>query len=176
MYLKVLLIFIVFIGGLACKQKSKPAKQLEILRDKNLGIVIEFAQSSKIDVTANRFTVFNIERPQFDTQFHLLSTEKNQIIEKYYSLSLYDLNDIDISSKLVYIKDNCMDMPKLYTTLTFNSNQNIQRIQIDASCHEYSRQDKTKASRVKEFIDFVANIIMKKPEVSNAPPSDIIYY
>ena len=75
-----------------------------------------------------------------------------------------------------FLKDNCMDMPKLYTTLTFNSNQNIQRIQIDASCHEYSRQDKTKASRVKEFIDFVANIIMKKPEVSNAPPSDIIYY
>ena len=174
--MKALLISIAFLGLLGCKRKTNQEKHIETIRDKNLEITIEYAQSSKIDLTRKLYTVYNIDRPQFDTNFQLLPAEKDQIIEKYYSLALYNLTEVDTFRRAVYITDNCMNMPKLYTTLTFKTNQTIQKIQIDGSCDNYSNRNKIAAEKVNDFLQLVANIIMTKPVVKNAPASDIIYY
>jgi hypothetical protein len=176
MYLKALLIFVALFGLFGCKRKVNEEMQLEMALDKNLEITIEYAQSSKLDLTRALYTVYNLERPQFDAHFKLLPTEKDQIIEKYYSVSLYELADVDSIRGTVYIGDNCMDMPKLYTILTFKSNEKIQKIQIDNSCDKYLGQNKIYARKVNDFLDFVENIVLKKPEVKSARTSDIIYY
>ena len=175
MYLKALLVLVALYGLFGCKRRENKEKRLEIVPDKNLDIIIEYAQSSKIDLTKAVYTVYYWERPQLDVPFKLLPTERSKIIEKYYSLSLYELTNVDSILGTVYISDYCTDMPKLYTILTFKSNQNVQKLQI-ASCDQYSVRDKTDAKKVNDFLDFVANIILKKPEVKNAPRSDIIYY
>jgi hypothetical protein len=121
------------------------------------------------------YTVFFTYKPPVEVKFELTSAEKAQIISKYYSLALYELKEVDAHWGTIYIEDECMIMPKIYTYLTIERDSITQQIQIDEACDDYSHGKSDTAQRVKIFLDFVNGIIKAKPEVKNAPKSDIFY-
>jgi hypothetical protein len=161
---------------IACKPSNSPDQVREkVPVDKNLQVVIKNALSNKIDLIKGIYTVFFISKPPFEVKFELTPIEKEQIINKYYSLALYELKEVDAHWGTIYIEDECMIMPKIYTYLTVERDSVTQQIQVDESCDDYSWGKSDRAQRVKTFLQFVDGIIKAKPEVKNAPESDIWY-
>ncbi|HZH94309.1 MAG TPA: hypothetical protein VEY06_00430, partial [Flavisolibacter sp.] len=78
------------------------------MKNDNIEIVIQIAQSYRYDLHRGTYTTFNMQRDTI-INFHLTEEEKRQIVHKYYSLGLDDLNGKQ------EIEDNCLIMPKLYT-------------------------------------------------------------
>lgn len=138
-------------------------------------MVIEYAQSNKVDLAKGIYTVFFMGKLPLEIKFKLSAAERAQIIDKYYSLSIDKLNEIDQITGNVYIEDKCMIMPKTYTYLTAKRDSITQQIQIDEGCDDYSPDKSDIAKKVKAFLRYVDTIIQSKPEVKNAPHSDIIY-
>lgn len=173
--MKWLLILILSLS-LSCGSKFNPdSNKQKTAIDKNFHLVIEYAQSSKVDVTKGVYTVFFVDRPPLNIKFLLSASERKQIIDKYYSLSIDELNDIDEMTGTVYIEDKCMIMPKTYTYVTVRRDSTIQKIQIYEECDDYSFNMSNKAKRVKAFLQYVDKIIQSKSEVKNAPRSNIMY-
>lgn len=110
-----------------------------------------------------------------EVRFELTSAEKDQIIGQYYSLALYEMKKVDAHWGTIYIEDECMLMPKIYTYLTVERDSITQQIQIDETCDDHGHGKSDRAQRVKSFLEFVDGIIKAKREVKNAPASDIFY-
>jgi len=144
------------------------------IKEKNIDIIIEGSQSYKYDLTHEVFTVFYMSKAPTEIMFHLSNEEKSKIIDKYYALNLEQLKKIDSRTGNIYIEDNCMTMPKDYTILRVKTKTISQVIQIDIGCDEYNSNSNV-ARRIKEFIKYTLNIIQAKPEIKNAPTSDVIY-
>jgi len=160
----------------ACKPSNSPEQTKEkVSVDKNLQVVIKNALSTKVDLMKGIYTVFFIGKPPLEVKFELTPAEKEQVINKYYSLALYELKEVDPQWKTIYIEDECMIMPKTYTYLTVEWDNVTQQIQIDEACDDYSQGKSDRAQRVKAFLHFVNEIIKAKPEVKTAPESDIFY-
>ena len=138
------------------------------MKDDNIEIVITFAQSYKYDLTRGTFTIFNF---QGDTTIHfrLSEQEKRQIVQKYYSLGLDDFNGKQ------NIEDNCLVLPKLFTTLYIKSKKKEQEIIIDEDCEDYKGFVTSKGKNVAAFLKFIDRILKAKPELKDAPTSDIMY-
>lgn len=172
-----MLLYLIASVLLACHAKVTPeTNRKKVPVDYNLEVVVKYALSNKIDLVKGLYTVFFMGKPQTDIKFKLSPSEKQRIIEKYYSLALYELNEVNKTTGTVYIEDECMIMPKFYTYLTFKKDSLTQNIQIDEDCDEYNSSDISEAAeRVKEFIRFFNGIIRTKPEIKNAPASNIIY-
>src|SRR5215218_4455177 len=98
-----LVFLVLLLSIIACSTNDK-------MKDGNIEIVIQIAQSYKYDLHQETYTTFNM---QGDTTiyFHLTKEEKRQVVQKYYSLGLDELKGKQ------EIEDNCLVMPKLYTTL-----------------------------------------------------------
>ncbi len=99
----------------------------------------------------------------------------SSIIDKYYDLMIYELEDINRITKNIYIKDECKTMPKLFTILQIRSKDINQEIQIDQDCNDFYLSNFKTAKKVKSFINFIEGIIQSKPEIKNAPKSHIWY-
>lgn len=138
------------------------------LKDENLAIVIQIAQSYNYDLQQETYTVFNM-KSDTTIHFHLTIEEKKQIIERYYSLHLEELQGKQ------EIEDNCLIMPKLYTTLKVKSKVQKQEIVIDENCADYKGLFNTQGKRIAAFLQYVSNLLETKAEIKNAPRSDIMY-
>ena len=159
-----------------CNPSNNPKQIREkVPVDKNLRVVIKNGLSDKVDLMKGVYTVFFIGKPPVEVKFELTSAEKAQIINKYYFLALYELKEVNAHWGTIYIEDECMTMPKIYTYLTVEGDGITQQIQIDESCDDYSRGKSDRAQRVKTFLEFVNGIIKVKPGMKDAPESDIIY-
>ncbi|MEP6465717.1 MAG: hypothetical protein ABJB05_05410 [Parafilimonas sp.] len=137
------------------------------VKDKNLNILIEEA-TSKYDLTKQAYTVHRYEGDS-TIKFELTKLEKEKIVSYYYNLKLDELHD-----KLT-IEDNCMTMPKFYSTLTVKSKTQNQKIIIDIDCKDYKGIFNTKGKRVSLFIYFVENIINSNPKIKSVPESNYIF-
>ena len=122
------------------------------------------------------YTLYFINnKPPTVISFHLTDIEKKNITNKYYSLKLYKLNKINNITGNIYIKDKCMTMPKDRTILEVKTKGRKQEIQIDLYYDSFYLSNFIEANRVKKFINFVLLIVNSKPEMKNAPSSDIMY-
>lgn len=135
----------------------------------NIEIIIKSSKSYQFDLKKEVFTVFYLSKPPTQIKFHLTNEEKSKIIDKYYSL------DLDKIPGKIKIEDECMYMPKLYTILKVNTKNASQEIEIDSECDDFYFSNFQKANRVKKFLKFVGSILQSKPEIKNAPISDILY-
>lgn len=66
-------------------------------------------------------------------------------------------------------------MPKFYTVLLVKSKKGIQKIKIDEDCNDFYGSDHYQARKVKKYLEFIYKVLQSKPEINNAPDSDIIY-
>ena len=139
-----------------------------IIKDDNIEIVIQRAQSYQYDLQLKTYTVFNM-KGDTTIQFHLSREEKRQIVDRYYRLGLGDLQGQQ------EIEDNCHIMPKLYTTLKVKSKEHPLEIIIDEDCRNYNGLFNKRGQNVAEFLQYVINLLKTKPEIKNAPFSDIMY-
>ena len=146
---------------ISCSQNDK-------MKDDNIEIVIKIAQSYKYDLTRGAYTIFNIQGDS-TIHFHLSEKEKQQIVQKYYSLGL------DKFKGKQAIEDNCLVMPKLFTTLHVKSNKEEQEIIIDEDCDDYKGIFDSKGKNIAAFLKFIDHTLHGKQEIKNAPLSDIIY-
>lgn len=146
----------------SCLTKSK-------IVDPNIEISIEDAQSYKYDLTEQTYTVFRIFKTDTIIHFKLSAKERAQIIQKYYDL---ELNLIEGAQQ---VEDACMIMPKLYTTLQVKSQQGLQQIIIDEGCSDFKPSFANRGKSIQTFLKFVKKILKDKPEIYNAPNSDIMY-
>jgi hypothetical protein len=137
--------------------------------DPNIDISIAGAQSYKYDLTKQTYTVFRIFKADTIIHFELSVKEREQIIQQYYDL---ELNDIKGTHS---IEDDCMIMPKLYTTLQVKSQHGLQEIMIDEECSDFKPGVTGEGKRIQVFLKFVKKIINSKPAISSAPQSDILY-
>ena len=144
-------------------------------KDKNLEIIIEYAQSYKYDLTRSVYTVFYLDKPTTEIKFSLSNEEKNKIIEKYYDLRIHKISGIDKEMGTIYIQDRCWIMPKLYTILHVKAKNRLQDIQIDESCDDFHWRNSNRAKRINKFLQLIDEILQSKPEIKNAPKSDIGY-
>ena len=157
-----LLVFI-FISRLAsCLTKPK-------IIDPNIKISIEDAQSYKYNLANQTYTVNRIFHPDTTIHFELTAKEREEIINKYYDL---ELNVLEGKQR---IEDECMIMPKLYTTLEVKSQRGLQEIMIDEGCNDFKSSFTNQGKKIQMFLKFVEKILKDKPEIINAPKSDIIY-
>lgn len=145
------------------------------VRDKNITIIIDFAQSYKYDLTAGVYTVHFMDKPDTTIKFQLSPDEINKIVDKYYEFEIDNISGVHKDLGTIVIEDNCMIMPKLYTILHVRSKTKLQDIQIDEGCDDLSLGDVKRGKSVKLFLNFVRAIVKSKPEINNAPQSDIIY-
>ena len=138
-------------------------------KDNDIEFIIQESQSYKYDLKQHTYTVFKVHG---DTTIHfnLSENEKEQILGKYYKLGLDNIhNDIKI-------EDDCNIMPKLYTTLLVRLNEKTHSIFIDDTCSDYKFALDNYAQKIKIFLQFIYTILKEKPEIKNAPTSDIIYF
>ena len=145
------------------------------IKTEPIEIVITSDISYKYDLSNGLYTVFYNNKPPTIISFHLTDIEKKNITNKYYSLKLYKLNKINNITGNIYIKDKCMTMPKDRTILEVKTKGRKQEIQIDFYCDSFYLSNFIEANRVKKFINFVFHILREKPEIKNAPSSDIWY-
>ena len=147
----------------------------DTIKDRNIDMVIEYAQSYKYDLTSEVCTVFYIDKSPTEIKFHLSGKEKNKIIDEYYNLEINKISGLDKIIGNTYIEDECMIMPKLYTILHVKIKNKLQNIQIDEDCDDFFLSNFGKANKIKKFLRFVDNILKSKPEIKNAPRSNILY-
>jgi len=152
-------VLLIAIVGYYCSPK-KPI-------DNNISIIINNAQSYKWDLKKQTYTIFFVSKPPLEVKFSLSQSEKKTIISKYYELNLNNLGE------KVEFNDECLSMPKLFTTLSIYAQSWSQQITIDESCNDF--QDSKNAKNVKAFLEFVKGIIASKPEIKKLPRSDIMY-
>ncbi|MDZ4793323.1 MAG: hypothetical protein SGI83_03510 [Bacteroidota bacterium] len=138
--------------------------------NERVDIVIEIVQSYKYDIGKKVYTVYFLEKKPNEIFFELSKEEDMKVQEKYYALNL------DKCNGNFEIENNCLITPKLYTVVTMNSKNNKQRIKIYSDCNKYSSKDLKMAKRVNEFINFIIELVQKKPEIRNAIPSDMLYF
>lgn len=145
----------------ACLSQNK-------IKESNIEFIIQESQSYKYDLQRQIFTVYNMNG---DTtiHFHMSEKEKQQIINLYYNLGLENINNN------IKIEDNCLNMPKFYTTLKVKSKFQQHDIIIDEDCSDYKSLFKNDANQIKEFIQYIKRLLKKKTEIKNAPSSDIMY-
>ena len=188
-----LILFTLFILIISCKTHStKDAKNeiindsqspnynlnKDVIKDKNLEIQIEDAQSYKYDLSKGIFTIFFMVKT-LKINFQLTNDEKNKITDKYYDLGINQIAEKNEITGNIYIEDNCMDMPKLTTILKVKSKGRLQVIEIDTSCDDFYQpfylSNYNVPKRVKDFLQFIFTILQSKPSIKNLPQSDIIY-
>ncbi len=151
----------------ACHQKK--------VRDKDISIIINVAQSYKYDLTKGEYTVYFMDRPDTVLKFLLSPAEATKIVDRYYTLEIDNITGVDKELGTIYIEDNCMMMPKPYTILHIKSKSNSQDIQIDEGCDNFSIGNVKRGKSVKAFLDFIRDIMKSKSEIKNAPHSNVIY-
>jgi len=147
----------------------------EKIRDKSINIVINDAQSYKYDLINGVYTVYFMDRPDTAISFHLSPDEATKIVDAYYDLEIDNIKRVDKESGTILIKDNCMTMPKPFTILHVRSKIKLQDIQIDEGCDDFSFGNIKSGKSVKQFLDFIWTILKSKPEIKNAPHSNVMY-
>ncbi len=138
------------------------------IKDNDIEFIIQESQSYKYDLQQQTYTVLKM-RGDTTIHFNLSKNEKEQIVNEYYIFGLKNI-DQDIT-----IEDNCNNMPKLYTTLQINLKNHSYSILIDDDCTDYKFALKNNAQKIKMFLQFIYTILKEKPEIKNAPISDIMY-
>lgn len=146
----------------------------EKIRDKEIDIVINMAQSYKFDLTKGLYTVYFMDRPDTTIKFLLTPDETNKIIDKYYDLEIDNITEVEKELGKILIEDNCLTMPKPYTILHVRSKTKSQDIQIDEGCNDFSGNTK-RGKAVSMFLGFIRTILKLKPEIKNAPYSNVEY-
>lgn len=167
-----LLIVVIFQNGCISDRKSVKDREVD-MGDENIQVIIQHAQSYKVDVMNGIYSVFFISKPTLELKFELSIEEKRQIVEKFYSLDLPNL--LPDKAEVLHIEDECFIMPKIYTYLSVNGDSLTRQFEIDTSCDDFDQLNADKARRIKSFLEYVSKIIYAKPEVKNAPESDIFY-
>lgn len=152
------------------KQRSEPNSQ-----DRNLQIIIQYAQSYKVDLMKGLYTVLFINKPPLNVEFDLNLIEKAKIIDKFYALKLDEQMPDKVNSATMSFDDNCFIMPKIYTYLNVKGDSLAMQFKIDESCSDFIQPNADKAKKVKAFLDLVNEILKRKAELINAPKSDIFY-
>lgn len=160
-------VWCVFLLGYSCSSN-------EII-EKITKLEIEDAHSYKYDLDKCIYTVFYMDKQPLEIPFSLTAVEKEQILRAYNELKISELNEKNAITNNILIEDNCMTMPKLFTTLNISANGISRQIQIDEECKSYSFNNLWKAKRVKEFLSVIWKILKSKSEIKNAPKSDVIY-
>ena len=148
---------------------------VEKAREKSINIVIDGAQSYKYDLTQGIYTVHFMDRPDTVIRFFLSQDEANKIADMYYDLGIDDITGVNKESGTIFIEDNCMIMPKPYTILHVRSKTISQDIEIDEGCSNFSLSNEKRARSVALFLDLIRTILKSKPEITNAPRSNVMY-
>jgi len=138
-------------------------------KEEDIKITIDYPQSYRYEIDKELYTVFFLSKPALHIKFSLTKVELTKIKTKYYDLGIDNIAD-DTN-----FKDDCMIMPKLKTILTVKSESAIQRIEIDEDCDDFYVSNFLKANKVKEYLKIIREILKAKPEIKNAPMSDIMY-
>lgn len=144
-------------------------------KTKPLKIIIKSDLSYKYDLSNETYTVFYTNKPPQEIRFHLSDLEKKEIYEKYYSLRLDKIKKTGLVNDDILVKDKCEEMPKNKTVLHVQSREKNQEIKIDLSCNSFYLSNFIEADRIKTFIVFTLDIIRSKPQIKEAPSSDIMY-
>lgn len=144
-------------------------------KDTNIEIIINDDQSYKYDLKNGIYTIFYMSKPPSEIKFTSSKEEKNKIIDSYYTLKIDEITDIDKITGNIYIEDNCTTMPKSFTRLHIKTNYLLQEIQIDEDCNDFYLSNYIRANRIKRFLRIIRNILQSKPQIKNAPESDIWY-
>lgn len=160
------IVFISVITLLSCSSKVK---------DTNIEIIINDNQSYKYDLKNNVYTIYYMNKAATEIKFNLSKEEKHTIINSYYTLKIDKITDINKITGNIYIDDKCTTMPKSFTKLHIKTNYSLQEIQIDEDCNDFYLSNYLKAKRIKRFLKVIRNILQSKPQIKNAPVSDIMY-
>ena len=138
------------------------------IKNNDIEFIIQESQSYKYDLSQHTYTVFNMHGAT-TIHFNLSKNEKEQIVNEYYKLGLDNIhNDIKI-------EDDCTIMPKLYTTLIIRLHDKTHSLLIDDACSDFNFTLNNYAQKIKTFLQFIYKILKEKPEIKNAPTSDIMY-
>jgi hypothetical protein len=134
-----------------------------------LRITIRESQSYKIDLMANVYTVYFNEKPPVNIPFVLSIEELEKIKKEYNSIGL------PRRSRRYELVDKCNIMPKLYTFIEIESDTFKQEVRINETCENFRFDHSKKAARVRKFLASIRAMLHSKPEIKNAPVSDIAY-
>jgi hypothetical protein len=148
----------------SCSNKPKP-------KDYNIEITISHANSYNYDLKNHVYTVLGFMKRDTIIPFNLSAVEQHQIVDKYYALKLDSLGE----RTLIYAISNILS-PRILHYIKVQSKNQTQYINIEAGRKEYEPQDIINAKRINEFIDFTKSILNSKPEIKNAPESDVGYF
>ena len=161
---KLYFILLILFSSCSLKPKHEPIE-----------VIVKFNESYKYDLSKGEYTIFYLNQPPTIINFHLSAQEMKEIQNKYYSLNIDKIKKNDKRNEKIFMVDNCRIMPKDNTILNIQSKNIKQEIQIDLYCNSYPLSNWIEARHVKRFIAFVVKIIRSKPEIKNAPLSDILY-
>jgi len=147
----------------------------EKVKDKNINIAIDVAQSYKYDLANGIYIVHFMDSPDTAIKFYLSPDEANKIADMYYDLEIDTITGVHKDLGTIVIEDNCMEMPKPYTILHVRTKTKKQDIQIDQGCNDFPLSNEKRDRSVNAFIDFTRHILLSKPEIKNAPVSSVEY-
>ena len=137
--------------------------------DRNIAIEVAFAQTWKVNLKKDTFTMFYLSRPPLAIPLGLTGEERSHITDAWYSLKL------DRIEGMTTLKDNCNRMPKLFTVIKATTAHTSQEISIDENCEDPGFFDSGREKRLKKFLRLVKDIVFSRAAVKNAPESDVFY-
>lgn len=161
---RILIIFIFFscLSAISCKKHQKS-------KSSDVGIIIEYSRSSRLDLAKKTYTVFYFDKKPKSVSFTLTKEEEKKITEEYRRLALDKLPDS------LFIEDSCFVMPKLYTTIIATSKKRVQKIVIDPVCHHHDSVNSVHTRIAMRYIKFIERTILKKKEINEFPKSNMGY-
>lgn len=153
------LIFLM-LAALSCSSPiTKDLKQFEIK-------IVE-GQSVKYDLSNYTYTVYFLSEKPYIVRFTLLEDDKKKILRLIYKCKLNKISrDVDY-------QDDCHIQPKIYTVVEIFNEKHF-RLKINPDCDIF-KAEPVYGKNIIEFIESVKEILKSKPEIANAPTSDIIY-
>lgn len=158
---KFLFIAAILVSCTGCREKQED--------DRGIAIQVAFAQSWKVDLKKDTFTMLYVSRPPLAISLGLTEDERNRIVDAWYQ---FHLDRIEGKTTL---KDNCRIMPKLLTVIKATTASTSQEISIDENCEDPGFFDSGREKRMKKFLRLVKDIVFSRPAVRDAPKSDVFY-
>lgn len=150
---KILFYFIIFF----------PSCSLEERINKDIQILLKYADAYEINLINETYTVFYENKPPTKIKFKLSKNEKEKITEQYYNLKL------NLIPQEIDFTNNCQPSQSGVVFLFIKNKTKFQNIKIGRNCKD------GEVSRVERFIELIDKTIRAKPEIRNAPKTNIFY-
>ncbi len=166
--LPILIILMSCRGNHQQTEKIDQSPEIEVNRPLE-NVVIFYGQRTSVDLQKDLYTVHFMDSSKVDYKLNFNVAEKNIIMQSFEDLKLNRLRDS------IFFEDQCVIIPKTYTTIRFVYKNNYTSVTLDKNCKLPDGKHEGEVRKIQKFLGLFDSIITTKSQLKNAVSSDFRY-